>query len=87
VVRIFGLTTSRFNAVVERNRHRFPADFRFQLTRSEWEIIQALRSQNAILNRAGRGQHRKYLPYTFTEHGALMAANVLNSLTAVSDQY
>ena len=83
LARIYGVTTSRFNEAVKRNRHRFPADFRFQLTRSEWEIIQALRSQNAILNRAGRGQYRKYLPYAFTEHGALMAANVLNSSRAV----
>lgn len=47
----------------------------FQLTGYEWET---LRSQFATLN-AGRGRHRKYLPYAFTEHGAIMAATILNS--------
>jgi len=51
----------------------------FQLSSDEWE---SLRSQIATLKR-GRGQHRKYLPYAFTEHGAVMAANVLNSPVAV----
>ena len=51
----------------------------FQLTPEEWE---ALRSQFATL-KSGRGQHRKYLPYAFTEHGAIMAATVLNSPRAV----
>jgi phage regulator Rha-like protein len=68
------------NEQVRRNLERFPADFVFQLTREEWS---ALRSQFATFNR-GRGQHRKYLPYAFTEHGALMAANVLNSASAVA---
>ena len=47
----------------------------FQLTGEEWD---ALRSQFATLN-AGRGRHRKYLPHAFTEHGAIMAATILNS--------
>ena len=47
----------------------------FQLTEVEWE---SLRSQFATL-KTGRGQHRKYLPYAFTEHGAIMAATILNS--------
>lgn len=51
----------------------------FQLTQKEWD---ALRSQFATL-KTGRGQHRKYLPYAFTEHGAIMAATVLNSPRAV----
>ena len=51
----------------------------FQLTAQE---AAALRSQIATL-KAGRGQHRKYLPYAFTEHGAIMAASVLNSPRAV----
>ncbi len=55
----------------------------FRLTNNEWEKLQALRSQNAIL-KPGRGQHRKYPPYAFTEHGALMAANILNSPRAVA---
>lgn len=79
---IYGVPTFRFNEAVKRNRHRFPEDFRFQLTQEEWKTIQALRSQNAILN-SGRGKHRKYLPHAFTEHGAVMAANILNSQRAV----
>jgi len=55
----------------------------FRLTNEEWNEHQALRSQKAIL-KPGRGQHRKYPPYAFTEHGALMAANILNSPRAVT---
>jgi hypothetical protein len=68
----------RFNEQVRRNADRFPADFRLQLSQEEWT---SLRSQNATLN-ARRGQHRKYLPYAFTEHGAIMAATILNSQRA-----
>jgi hypothetical protein len=64
---------------VKRNLAKFPADFMFALTQDEWA---ALRSQIAAL-KTGRGQHRKYLPYVFTEHGALMAATILNSPRAV----
>ncbi len=53
------------------------------MSKEEWNSLQALRSQNAIL-KVGRGRHRKYLPYVFTEHGALMAANILNSPRAVA---
>ena len=56
-------------------------DFMFRITPNEWEEVRHLRSQNATLK---RGQHRKYPPYAFTEHGALMAANILKSKTAVS---
>jgi hypothetical protein len=80
---LYGVPTFRFNEAVKRNLDRFPVDFMFRLTRDEWAQLQALRSQIAIL-KPGRGQHRKYLPYTFTEHGALMAANVLNSPRAVA---
>jgi len=61
---------------------RFPSDFMFRLSRAEWKRLQGLRSQIAIL-KPGRGQHRKHLPYAFTEHGAVMAANILNSPKAV----
>ena len=71
--------TFRFNEAIKRNRHRFPPDFMFQLTAEE---AAALRSQIAMLKK-GRGQHRKYRPYAFTEHGALQAANVLRSSRAV----
>jgi len=79
LARIFGVPTFRFNEAVKRNRERFPADFLFQLTAEEFK---SLTSQFAILKK-GRGQHRKFLPYTFTENGAIMAANVLNSPEAV----
>jgi phage regulator Rha-like protein len=76
---LYGVSTKRFNEQVRRNRERFPADFMFQLTDEE---LVALRSQIATL-KGGRGQHRKYLPYAFTEHGAIMAATILNSSRAV----
>jgi hypothetical protein len=63
----------------QRNRERFPNDFMFQLTAEEFK---SLTSQFAMLKK-GRGQHRKFLPYAFTENGAIMAANVLNSPEAV----
>jgi hypothetical protein len=77
---IYGVSTGRFNEAVKRNAKRFPADFMFQLTKSESD---SLRSQFAMLN-AGRGHHRKYLPRVFTEHGALMAASILNSDRAIA---
>src|SRR4030065_1641730 len=59
---------------------RFPEDFMFQLTKEEADVWLRSRSQIAILK---RGKNIKYLPYAFTEHGAIMAANVLNSPQAV----
>lgn len=79
LARIYGVTTKRLNEQVRRNAKRFPSDFLFRLTPDEFI---SLRSQIATLN-AGRGQHRKFLPYAFTEHGAIMAANVLNSPRAI----
>ena len=76
---LYGVETKRFNEAVKRNTARFPADFMFQLTADESE---SLRSQIATL-KTGRGQHRKYMPYVFTEHGAIMAAMVLGSPHAV----
>ena len=74
---LYGVTIKRLNQQVTRNRDRFPDDFCFQLTEHEWH---SLRLQNATLK---RGQHRKYMPHVFTEHGAIMAATVLNSPRAV----
>jgi ORF6N domain len=76
---LYGVTTKRFNEQVKRNRDRFPEDFMFQLAQKEFD---ALRSQNATSNDKARGG-RRYLPWVFTEHGALMAANILNSPRAV----
>lgn len=76
---IYGASTGRLNEAVRRNVERFPEDFMFQLTREEAERS---RSQFAIL-KSGRGSNVKYLPHAFTEHGAIQAANVLNSPRAV----
>lgn len=76
---LYGVETKRLNEQIKRNAARFPQDFMFQLTVEEFD---SLRSQFATL-KTGRGQHRKYQPYVFTEHGAIMAAMVLNSARAV----
>jgi len=68
------------NQAVKRNRPRFPSDFMFRLTALE---AKALRSQIVTL-KSGRGQHRKYLPYAFTEQGVAMLSSVLHSPRAVS---
>jgi ATP-dependent Clp protease ATP-binding subunit ClpA len=78
LARLYGVTTKRLNEQVRRNFGRFPADFMFRLTVEEAE---ALRSQNAT-SKAGRGG-RRYAPYAFTEHGAIMLASVLNTTRAV----
>jgi hypothetical protein len=71
---LYDVPTKRFNEQVKRNPERFPEDFMFQLTQEEFDF---LRSQFATSN-TGRGG-RRYLPYAFTEHGAIMAATILNS--------
>jgi hypothetical protein len=70
---LYGVSTFRFNEAVKRNRRRFPSDFAFQLTRQE---LKDLISQFAISS-SGHGGVRK-LPWAFTEHGAVMAATILN---------
>jgi hypothetical protein len=79
LAKIYGVPTYRFNEAVKRNRQRFPADFMFQLTREEFAH---LISQIAISSSRHGG--RRKLPYAFTEHGALQAANVLRSKRAVA---
>jgi hypothetical protein len=74
---LYGVETRTLLQAVKRNRERFPSDFMIQLTRKESD---SLRSQIVISK--GRGG-RRYLPYAFSEHGAIMAASVLNSKTAV----
>jgi len=74
---LYGVAVKRLNEQVRRNPDRFPEPFMFRLTAAEWE---RLRSQ--IATSKGRGG-RRYLPYAFTEHGAIMAATVLNSPQAV----
>jgi ORF6N domain len=66
----YGESTKRFNQQVKRNLARLPGDFMVQLDQVEFS---GLRLQIATLE-TGRGRHRKYAPYVFTEHGAIMAA-------------
>ena len=96
LARLYGVATFRFNEAFKRNRRRFPVDFAFQLTEGE---LKNLRSQIAISSSQDTdkgaefsdrqsfitGAHggRRYLPWVFTEHGALMAANILRSERAV----
>jgi hypothetical protein len=75
---LYGVPTFRFNEAVKRNRNRFPEDFMFQLTRDE---AASLTSQFAM-SKSGRGG-RRTLPYAFTEHGTVMAANILRSANAI----
>jgi hypothetical protein len=79
LARIYGVETRVLNQAVRRNREKFPADFMFRLSRAE--ARQLNRSQVVM----GSQKHRdpRFLPYAFTEHGAIMAANVLNSPRAV----
>src|SRR5436309_14571966 len=89
LAKIYGVPTFRFNEAIKRNRHRFPTDFMFQLTRAEFDSLTSQiamskpenSSQNAM-SKTGRGG-RRTVPYAFTEHGALQAANVLRSPRAV----
>lgn len=83
LARIYQVPTKVLNQAVKRNRGKFPNDFVFEVSPGEAEDLRRLRSQSVTL-KPGRGQHRKYLPYAFTEHGALMAATVLNSPRAVA---
>ena len=80
LARIYGVETRVLNQAVKRNGEKFPEDFMLRLTRDEAESLVRSRSQSVILK---RGQNIKFLPYVFTEHGAIMAANVLNSPHAV----
>jgi len=92
LARVYGVETRALNQAVKRNAERFPKDFIFQLTAGEFAALKnagkvsgdgraSLRSQTVILE---PGRHAKYLPHAFTEHGAIMAAMVLNSPEAVA---
>jgi hypothetical protein len=73
---LYGVSTKHLKRQARRNRNRFPEDFMFELTAGETEI---LRCQFGTLNKSGHGEHSKYLPFAFTEHGILMLSSVLNS--------
>ena len=77
LAKLYGVPTKAFNRQVKRNAQKFPGDFMFQLTPKEFE---SLRCQIGTSNKRGG---RRFLPYAFTENGAIMAANVLNSPEAV----
>jgi len=77
LARLYGVPTGRLNQQFRRNRHRFPANFAFELTQQEFR---SLMLQNAT-SKTGRGGRRK-VPVAFTEHGAIMAVMILNSETA-----
>jgi hypothetical protein len=76
---LYGIETRVLKQAVKRNISRFPEDFMFELTDVEND---SLRSQFVTLKK-GRGQHQKYLPSVFTEHGVLMLSSVLNSDKAI----
>jgi hypothetical protein len=78
LAKLYGVPTKRLNEQVRRNPDRFPPDFAFPLTAQEVTI---LRSQNATSRSSWGGP--RYLPYVFTEHGSIMAANVLSSPQAI----
>jgi hypothetical protein len=94
---LYGVSTKALNQAVKRNIQRFPDEFVFQVAKEEADSLRSQsvtlnepdpnRSQIVTLNEAvpdsRRGKHLKYLPYAFTEHGALMAANVLRSPRAI----
>jgi len=77
---VYGVATKALNQAVKRNAAKFPSDFMFQITAEEAESLRRSRSQFVTLK---RGQNIKYLPHAFTEHGAIMAATVLNSPEAI----
>lgn len=90
---MYQVETKTLNRAVQRNIHRFPAAFCFQLSAEEWADLrtrlapsnssEALRFQSGTLKSPGRGRHRKYLPHVFTEQGVAMLSAVLHSHTAV----
>lgn len=98
LARLYGVPTFRFNQAIKRNADRFPEDFRFQLTREEYtrlisqiaisssentDIQSEAPNSSQFVMSSGKHRGAAYLPWAFTEHGALMAATVLNSPRAV----
>lgn len=80
VAMLYHYETKRINETVQRNKARFPDNFCFQLSDEE---IESLRSQFATLEKKGKGQHSKYLPYAFTEQGIAMLSGLLKNNVAV----
>jgi hypothetical protein len=80
---LYGVTTKRLNEQVRRNLERFPADFMFQLTDQELGILRSQFATSSSQTRQPAWGGRRTAPYAFTEHGAIMAATVLNSPRAI----
>jgi hypothetical protein len=80
---LYGVETKALNRGVKRNAARFPADFMFQLTEAETQILRCQIGTLDKTEKPGRGEHRKYLPYAFTEQGVAMLSGVLRSPRAV----
>ena len=76
---IYGVTTKALNQAVKRNVERFPEDFMLQLTPEEWQLL----NRSQIVTGSQKHRDPRSLPKVFTEHGAIMAATVLNSAEAV----
>lgn len=88
LAKLYGVPTKVFNQAVRRNLEKFPPDFMFLLSRKEALDLQKARNQEDIILRSQivtlrHGRHLKHQPLAFTEHGAIMAANILNSPQAV----
>ena len=88
LAKLYGVETKRLNEAVKRNIDRFPDDFVFQLSAEEIEVLRSQIATSKTASRTtsrseGRRGGRRYLPYAYTEHGAIMAANVLDSPGAV----
>ena len=81
VAKLFNYATKDLNRNVRNNIERFPEYYCFRLTEDEYK---SLRCKNFTLNKNGRGEHRKYLPYVFTEYGIIMLAGILKSETAIN---
>lgn len=96
---LYGVPTKRLNEQVKRNMTRFPEDFMFQLASKEWNNLKSKFATSSLEtaegerdanNRSqfatGSQRHRdpRFMPYAFTEHGAIMAASILNSPEAVA---
>lgn len=91
LARLYGVSTKRFNEAFKRNRDRFPVDFAFQITDSEYALLRSQPSDSKdkykmwpqIATTSANRRRRTHRPWAFTEHGALMAANILRSDHAV----
>lgn len=84
LAKIYGVQTKVLNQAVRRNREKFPPDFLLTLTNAEAANLQRARKHNDTISRSQivtlkHGHNVKHQPFAFTEHGALMAANILNS--------